>query len=136
MRRMTRHPLYDIAADQRTGLIRIAIRGFWTLADVECFAADHARCGRVIAATGRPAQTLIDYTDSSIQSQEVVAAFQAIALAPKVRSHGVALFTTGSFARLQAQRVSTSRDDIRVFTDLAEAMTWLDSFAAAKERAA
>lgn len=103
-----------------------AISGFWTVKTIADFRRAVTEAGeRIERVTGRPPVSLCDYTNASIQSQEVIAAFAEMMDNPIVRSRRVAMYTSGVMARMQAQRATRHRPEIRFFSDLDEARAWL-----------
>ena len=117
--------MYRIDANPDTGLLTIAVKGFWTLNDVHTYmAALREEAGKLLAR-GKVLTFFYDYTDAAIQSQEVVNAFITIAETGPALARKVAMFTEGKLARRQAQRIAAVRENITVFEDRTAAMAWL-----------
>lgn len=118
--------MHHITTDPATGRIDIIVSGFWTEAHVAVFAADLAMAVRAARSGGHESTVLCDYTQAAIQPQQVVGAIQAMVRDTPVRSRRIALYTEGGLATLQARRVASVRDDIRVFGDRRSAICWLE----------
>ena len=115
MHRITYLPAFHI--------LDIEVSGFWRVQDFRTFAANLAAA--LAAAPGRlPPNSLYNYTDAAIQSQELVAMMQAMAqqVDPGRR---VALYTEGRLARMQARRVAAHCPSMAVFDDRPSALAWL-----------
>ncbi len=117
--------MHRIEVDPATGLVEITVEGFWDAAHVGDFARDLADATTRARSRGRPSIVLCDYTRAAIQPQEVVGALQRMVQAPVHRSRRVALYTEGRLATMQARRVASVRDDVRVFDDRGSALAWL-----------
>ena len=117
---------FKVEADPSRDLIRIEMAGFFKQDDIEAFRsarrAAHARltCG--------PNQhvTLNDLRDLNIQSQDTVAAFQALLASPAYRSRLLAFVVSPTLARSQLSRALNGRD-ARTFPTIAAAEEWLFS---------
>ena len=118
---------FTVQAEPARDLIRISMAGFFTHADIQAFydtrAVEHARltCG--------PNQylTLNDLSRLKVQSQEVVAAFQALLAEPAYRSRKLAFVVDRTLARSQLMRALDGRD-AKCFEAMAEAEKWLFAF--------
>jgi hypothetical protein len=118
--------MHQIKVDTPNAMLEVRITGFWTVDDVAQFGRDMVAATSGFLASGRHFVTLYDYTGAIIQSQDVVAAFQALALATPARSQRAALFTEGGVARMQARRIASVRpEEMRAFEDRAAALAWL-----------
>jgi hypothetical protein len=116
---------FNVDVDLARGLFETRIEGFWALEDVAAFGRAVTDAGARIAATGRAPVSLCDYTGAAVQSQEVIAALQALMENPVVRSRRVAMYTAGPAAHAQAARATRNRDEFRFFDDRAAAERWL-----------
>lgn len=118
--------MFSVIVDMEHGCMETAISGFWTLETLRDFRRAVTEAGeRIERATGQPAVSLCGYTNASIQSQEVIAAFADMMDNPIVRSRRVAMYTSGVMAKMQAQRATRHRPEIRFFSDVDEARAWL-----------
>ncbi|MDP1026246.1 hypothetical protein Q5H91_03395 [Sphingomonas sp. KR1UV-12] len=105
-------------------MIAISLGGFFTVADVEAFGRELAAQRRLLRCARNQHLTLCDVSAMKIQTQEVVAAFAALAGDPAGQSRRMAMIVGSSLARLQTQRVA-SRDATAMFRDAASAEDWL-----------
>jgi len=117
--------MHSIRTDHAAGIIEVEVTGFWSEDHVGVFAQDLAREAQAVAATGKRHAMFCDYSRAAIQTQQVVAAIQSLAVGAEYKSRKVALFTAGLLARQQAKRIAAMRPDIAVFTDHDAAMDWL-----------
>lgn len=128
--------MFSVVVDMEHGCFETAIHGFWTLETIDDFRRAVTEAGaRIERVTGRPPVSLCDYTNASIQSQEVIAAFAKMVEHPIVRSRRVAMYTGGVMAKMQAQRATRDRSEFRFFSDLNEARAWLYADDDAADRA-
>ncbi len=117
---------FSIIVDPARDLIVISGAGFFALDEVADFAKDLRAAHRQLTCPSGYHTTLIDTTQVHIQSQEVVAAFSAIARDPVLRSRRTAYVVGASLARGQAQRLSDpDRTTVGYFSDHAAAEIWL-----------
>ncbi|MEO5938266.1 MAG: hypothetical protein ABIQ43_04575 [Sphingomonas sp.] len=115
---------FTVTADPARDLIRIKMSGFFAPVDIEAFhaarAAEHAKltCG------GNRHLTLNDVSGMSVQSQDVVASFQALLADPVYRSRRLAFVVSRTLARSQLMRALDART-ARCFEDATQAEAWL-----------
>jgi hypothetical protein len=117
---------FSIDVDPARKLLKVALSGFYTVADVERYhAAIHVATAR---AGGLPsAQRMVcDISGMHIQTQDVVVAFQKVMSDPKYQHRRVALVVASTLARMQAQRATSARE-VHFFPTTAEAEAWLFS---------
>ena len=115
---------YSFTLDRSRGLVRINMKGFYSLKDVERF-FDARR--RALAELGLPRNahiTLNDLRGMTIQQQSVIQAFQAGLAVPEEKARKLAIVVDAAMARGQATRAINS-SDTRYFTDLRSAEAWL-----------
>ena len=126
---------YDTAAN----VMRFRMAGFWTVEDVQRFAADLLVTVGRIPERQRNFDVLSDTTDFPVQSQEVSDALARIMnVADQMNPTGRKAIVVGSMMnKLQAQR-AMDHPNVRVFLSQAEADKWLalsrDGPAGADER--
>ena len=113
---------YSITPDKSRNLARVKMAGFFTERDVQEFAATYRQVLTYLKAPGH--LTLVDITQMSIQSQDIVGAFAALLASPDVRSSKLAFITSSSLSRLQAQRL-TDREGVEFFDRMDSAEDWL-----------
>lgn len=116
---------FTIDLDPARDLVRIRLSGFFSVDDVGRFQAElllaHRRLG--CAHRGGPL-TINDISDMAIQSQDVVACWEAFLADPAHRSRRLAFVVGSTLARMQLQRTIRGRD-AKVFTTVDEAERWL-----------
>ncbi len=119
-------PYFDIDVDVPRHLVLIRMGGFFGPEAIERFTrarnAAHARlqCGP------HEHMTLNDVSGMSIQSQEMVTAFQRLLADPTHRSRKLAFVHASTLARMQLQRAASSRH-VAYFRTAAQAEAWLFS---------
>ena len=122
----TAGPSYEFKVSPEARLLRITLRGQWTLAHVERYDRDRTAC---LVETGWRSGTfncLIDLRGTGVQSQEVAAAqSKALAQMP-IAPRQFAVLIESMLAKHQANRVS---DHLRrrFFADESEALAWLSA---------
>lgn len=107
------------------GLLHMRIAGFWSHARIAHFASDLAAAVALLGTPPGAHLICCDVTDASIQSQDVVAAFQDLIAHGPTRARKLALFTTRVLPRMQARRIVGVREQIAVFATEAAALAWL-----------
>ncbi|WP_375381390.1 STAS/SEC14 domain-containing protein [uncultured Sphingomonas sp.] len=114
--------MFDIEIDDRAGLVDVRLSGLMSVEEARRYIADlgsafirhHMRAGYLMR---------IDVSLATLQSQEVLAAFQDhMAHFPKARR--IAIVTGDSLVRMQVRRVMT-QDYARVFATAGEGLVWL-----------
>ncbi len=113
--------MFSVTVDPERGCIDTCIRDFWTR---DMFDDLSAALAKAITQVRAPV-SLCDYSDATVQSQEVVAGFGEMIKNPAVRSHRVAVHTGRVLPKLQAERANLDHDEFRFFTDKDEARAWL-----------
>jgi hypothetical protein len=116
---------YTIATDPQRGLIRIAIRGFWTSETMAAYRRDLMTAVEQLPPTPGGHVTLCDISESAIQSQQVMAEFQAFISRTPFRSRRIAIYTSSPLSRMQGKRLVAGRSDMAVFETVADAEAWL-----------
>jgi hypothetical protein len=116
---------YSIQTQEGPPLIRVTLRGFWTM---DIFQAYMEECGRVIqglmARHGR-FDTLGDCNDFPVQGPDVSAAFERLKqMSNATPRNRIALFTRSALGRLQAERL-VGNPHSKVFANEAAAIEWL-----------
>lgn len=118
-------PYFEISVEPRHKLLRIALGGFFELADVERLAEEKARAHERLAAAPHSHVTLVDVRECHIQAQDVAAAFSGVITNPTSRARRLAFVTAGSLATMQVRRLIGQWPAARVFEDEASARAWL-----------
>lgn len=115
---------FSIRVEPLRDLVRIRMAGFFTLADIEDFLVARAEAHAALRCGANHHVTLNDVSEMKIQSQEIVAAFQAMLSAPDHRSRRLAFVARSTLARGQLLRAAAGRD-VRCFDDVDSAEAWL-----------
>lgn len=97
---------------------------FLSQADIDEFLAARRQAHRQLRCGPNAHLALNDVSGMKIQSQDIVAAFQAMVAGPNFRSRRLAFVPGPTLARGQLLRVSSSRF-VRCFDDVASAEAWL-----------
>ncbi len=117
--------MYRITTDLAKAIIEIKLEGFWSLDQVDQLSRDLAAQAARVALTGRRQAVLYDYTDVTIQSQDVIGVLQGMARNDDFKSRRVALYSAGRMAVQQARRVAAASDRFAVFDNRGAALDWL-----------
>lgn len=118
-------PHFQISVEARHKLLRIALGGFFELADVARLEAEKAEAHAQLGAAPHSHVTLVDVRECHIQAQEVAAAFSAVITNPVSRARRLAFVAAGSLATMQVRRLLGQWPNARVFEDEASARVWL-----------
>jgi hypothetical protein len=115
---------FTISIDRSRNLLDVAMRGFYGPDDVARYRA--AIDAASVTLGGDPADQVMvnDITGMQIQLQDIVTAFRGVMADSRYARRRVAFIVTLSLARMQVERVMKGRT-ARIFTDRAEAETWL-----------
>lgn len=116
---------YTVKVQNDPPLIRVVMRGFWTMETFEAYMRD---CGaamqKLVARHGR-FDTLGDCNDFPIQGPEVSAAFEHLkAMSDKTPQNRIAIVTSRALGRMQAERLVGNAHS-RIFATEAAALEWL-----------
>jgi hypothetical protein len=115
---------HTIRVDPRQKLVDITLTGFFDVARVIQVAIEAKAAVDSLALAPHQHLTLIDVSNFSLQSQDVVAALQSTFGNPLYASRRLAVITDKSLSSMQVQRV-LKRDTAQWFDDRCEAEAWL-----------
>lgn len=119
---------FTVEPDAARGVAYLTLSGFFLLPDVAAFDRAWAEAHAALRCPPNSHLTLCDIGDMSIQSQDVVNAFTAIAQDTARQGRKIAMIVSVSLARLQAKRLNRpDRQGVAYFYDRAEAEAWLFS---------
>lgn len=116
---------FSIKADRPSGLVRIAMRGLFTLDDVREFYEVRRSAHEALGLPKNAHLTLNDVRELKILPQDTLAAFCDMLADPDYRSRRLAFVVAPSLVRAQVVRALGGRGDARCFEDPAEAERWL-----------
>jgi hypothetical protein len=116
---------YSIQAQYDPPLLRVALRGFWTMETFNAYMRDCGDAiGKIVTRHGR-FDTLGDCTDFAIQGPDVSAAFQHLkTMSEKTPQNRIALYSSSALSRKQAER-TVGNSHSKVFSSEAAAREWL-----------
>lgn len=117
---------FSIEVEPERDLVRIAMAGFFTPADIAGFLEARRRAHLALHCGANQHLTINDLRGMKIQPQESVAAFQKMLGAPEYRSRRLAFVIGPTLARTQLSRALSGRD-ARCFSTMIEAEAWLFS---------
>lgn len=115
---------HTIRVNPQQKLVDITLAGFFDVARVIQVAIEAKAAIDSLALARHEHLTLIDVSDFSLQSQDVVAALQSVLGNPLYASRRLAVITDKSLSPMQVQRV-LKRDTAQWFDDRREAEAWL-----------
>lgn len=116
---------FSISIDRSRGLVRIAMRGLFTLADVRDFFEARARAHAQLGLPRNAHLTLNDVRELKILPQDTLAAFCEMLADPDYHSRRLAFVVAPTLVRAQVIRALAGRSAARSFEDPAEAERWL-----------
>lgn len=117
--------MFAIEADPECKLITIRLSGLLTVEEVECLFHEEQAALVALGYRSGDYMLLVDTSGCLIQSQEVIAAFQAAIAAARLSAARVAVVRGQSLTLLQTQRILRARDNALIATTEAEARAWL-----------
>lgn len=115
---------FTIAADKQRCLLRITFNGFFRLEDVRRYVEARNAAFRKLGCGPDTHLSLVDASDLTVQSQDVLAAFTAATNDTSFRAKRIAFVTGSSLARRQIERVADDNRS-RWFSGERQAMEWL-----------
>jgi hypothetical protein len=115
---------YAIDVDPERNLVRIAMSGFFTDADLHRFVADRNAAHARLTCAPNMHDTINDVRGMKIQSQEMVDAFRRVLSDPRHKSRRLAFVVAPTLARSQLARALGGRG-ARVFDDTSAAEAWV-----------
>ena len=115
---------FSFALDLERGLVRISMRGFWTLRDVDAFFDARRKAHAELGLPRNAHKTLNDLRGMKIQAQDVIEHFEKQLAVPAEKARKLAIVVDAAMARGQANRVIKSVDT-RYFTEVEPAEAWL-----------
>lgn len=115
---------FSFDVDVRRNLVVITLGGFFSRPDVDAFLAAREVAHARLRCGPNEHVTLADVRAMRIQAQDIVAAWGDVLAGAVYRSRKLAFVQASSLARLQLKRAAALRD-VRYFTSMAEAETWL-----------
>jgi hypothetical protein len=118
---------FTIDVDVPRDLVRIAMSGFFSEADILAFLGERRAAHRRLQCGPNQHLTLNDMRGMDIRSQQAVESFRSILAAPEYRSRRLAFVVAGALSRMQLMRTIEGRDDARCFEDIESAEAWLFS---------
>jgi hypothetical protein len=115
---------FSFEVEPERDLVRIRMGGFFRRDDIAKFVEARRVAHQALRCAPNAHLTINDLRDMSIQSQDMVDAFQDMLAAPEYRSRRLAFVVGYTLARAQAIR-ALERRDARWFDDPAKAEAWL-----------
>jgi len=121
-------PISNLTADfdPACGTIRIRGEGFWSLAQVKSFTEDFKALTSTVRAQTGPLRVLLDTLNMPPQSLEVIAFLDAETSKLYYEGDRVAIILNSTLLKLQAQRMTQSTFEQRVFGNAEAAKAWLN----------
>jgi len=119
--------MYTITNHIEPRIIEVKLDGLCSMEEFAQFCAELRVTITTFPSGPSDPATLYNFTDASIQTQEVVAAMKQLAENPAMVHRRVALYTEGALARRQAHRISENRPNMKVFPSRADALIWIAS---------
>lgn len=117
--------MHTISLNVELRIIEVKLMGLCSLEEFATFVKELRSAISNFPKGLHPPATLYDFTEATIQTQEVVAAMKALAENPVMVHRRVALYTEGVLAKRQAERICENRSNMFVFRSRAAALQWL-----------
>lgn len=117
--------LHTITTNEQLRFIEVKLDVLCSMEEFQSFVAELRRTITLFPAGARSPATLYNFTDATIQTQEVIAAMKALAEHPSMTHRRVAMYTEGVLARQQAKRICENRSNMFVFSSRSDAIGWL-----------
>ncbi len=116
--------MIDMVYDDAHGILRCVSRGSTPISELEAFAKKAAALqARARALNGR-CLILVDASETAVHTQEIAAAFSAMAEAKTQPGDRSAIIMHSAIAKLQSQRMAP-KDATGYFTNEKDALAWL-----------
>lgn len=113
--------MYDIAIDDRLGLVHVTLSGMMSIAEVDGYIAELKKA--FVRHRLREWSFLLDITNCPIQQQDMLLVMgKHMATMPKARSIGIV--TGSSLARMQVRRLFT-QPYARITASIEDARAWV-----------
>lgn len=117
--------MFDVVADVDAAMLRIRLRGFWTIETMAAYMKDVGKAMGHLRAAGRLRHVLINMIDYPIQSKPIAEAHAAnLVNAARTGNLRVALVLQSELSKLQAARVASATGH-RTFATEKAALEWL-----------
>lgn len=117
--------MFEVTHDQRLGMLRVTLRGFWNGATMAGYTQAVQRCMADLRRTGGCKYVLINMIDFPIQSTQIADAHAAnLRNVKRIAGVRVALVMQSALSRLQASRVAADTGH-RTFATEDAALDWL-----------
>lgn len=118
-------PSYAVAIEPENRLMRVVVRGFWSVAMLPDYVAELLRQVAALKAGGGCDRVLVDMSDFPIQSRDIADAHCRYILHSRTETGAsTAIITNGVFSRLQAKRMAHVAGH-ELFEEEASARSWL-----------
>lgn len=117
--------MYSISIDRPTGLIEIKLSGHFSSEEIAEYVGDYRAAVQKLGCAEGDHLLLMDGSEYTAQSQEVVKVFQEMSSDPRIKSRKLAVVLRIGLARMQAKRVMAVRDNAAIFETRDEARSWL-----------
>jgi hypothetical protein len=117
--------MYSISTDPARNLVITTYSGFIQIEEIAAQARDEQQAVRGMGRRSFEYYALIDATQCSVLSQEVVAAIQEAISQALIKPRRLAVARTSALGQVQARRIASGQSDIGIFSDLKDAEAWL-----------
>ncbi len=116
---------YDIRFDEQRGLLKLTLRGFWSLGTLDAVRTELVEVAARVRQQHSSFPVLSDSSAFAVQSVEVADRLGELMLAgAQVNSGRVAIVVGSILNKKQAER-ALQAPNLRVFVDKEEALEWL-----------
>ena len=117
---------FTITTDPARNLIRVVMRGYWTLGTIDAYEQALVAAGIAMRAAGCRREdflALVDARDGGPQSQDVVSQYRDRLGREERLPRRLATLVSSALLKRQVDRIAIPNQ--RMFTDEAEALAWL-----------
>lgn len=112
--------MIEVTFDRDKRLVRAVLCGLLTLEDVERFSREEQDAVRKMGLGSREFYLLEETRGDTVQSKEVVEAFQRLMLHSPLKAARIATVRSGVLTTLQTRRIVAVREGAAVFESVAE----------------
>ena len=117
--------MHSIEFDEQLVLVRVKLKGYWTLAEHSAFEAELSALVQEIAKRHRHFRLLSDGREFAVQSPEITGAMAEAFVRVAKDNRGATAIVAGSvLAKMQVERVMPF-PHVRGFLDIEQAQAWV-----------
>jgi hypothetical protein len=117
--------MYSITVDRPRRIVCVTMSGFFSAEEVSAFARDEQAAAASLQCPSGQFGLLLQAGGGMTQSQDVVAAFQALMIDLPLKAGRIAIVSGSALLKLQLRRIMTS-ERTGVFDTTDDARAWIE----------